>query len=282
MNKTYVITGAASGIGRALVGHFAKENIVFAGVRRQECFSELESISSNVIPFLIDLCSEESVNSAVEFIRSKTDKVDTLINAAGCVVAGAIERIPISELKRQFDTNVFGHLRITQGLMELLEDGRIINISSMASYGIFPFISPYCASKRALDILFNSMLLESKRNIKVISIKPGVIATPLWNKSIEQNTKLINNCSGYEAEMSYMIKNADKNGKYGAPVESVVKVVSKADSAKTPKLTYTVGKDALAARIVSKLPQGFINMIIKSKVKKLSHGSRIEEDKKCL
>ena len=202
MNKTYVITGAASGIGKALVEYFAKENIVFAGVRREECLLEMEAISYNVIPFLIDLCSEESINSAVEFIRSKTNRIDTLINGAGCVVAGAIERIPIVELKRQFDTNVFGHIRITQGLIELLEGGKVINISSMASYGIFPFISPYCASKKTLDILFNSMLLESKHNIKVISIKPGVIATPLWNKSIEQNTKIINNCSGYEARCS--------------------------------------------------------------------------------
>ncbi len=131
MNKTYVITGAASGIGKALVEHFAKENIVFAGVRRKECLAELRQISVNVIPFLIDLCIEESITSAVEFIKNKTDKIDTLINGAGCVVAGAIERIPVSELKRQFNTNVFGHLSFTQGLLELLDGGRIINISSI-------------------------------------------------------------------------------------------------------------------------------------------------------
>ena len=269
MSKIYVITGAASGIGRALVEHFSADNIVYAGVRRTEAFSELERLSKNIIPFFIDLCNDESIVKAAEFIKKRTNKINTLINAAGCVVAGALERIPASELRRQFDTNVFGHIEFTQGLLDLLEGGRVINISSMASYGIFPFIAPYCASKRAMDILFNSMLMETKRNIKIISIKPGVIATPLWNKSIDQNKASIGDCSGYEAEMEYMVKNAGKNGREGAPVQNVVDVVAEADSAKKPKLTYTVGKDAFAARCVSKLPQSLINGIIKSKVKKL-------------
>jgi len=273
-SKVYVVTGAASGIGRAIVESLALNNKVFAGFRREGCEAELQAISNNVIPFKIDMCDDESISAAVEFIKSKTDRIDTLMNVAGCVVAGAMEGISVKELRRQFDTNVFGHIAITQGLLELLDGGRVINISSMASYGIFPFIAPYCASKRALDILFNSLLLETKKNIKVISIKPGVISTPLWNKSIEQNTKSIEACKGYETEMAYMVKNADKNEKKGAPVERVVETVLKADSAKNPKLTYTVGKDAFAARIASKLPQILINNIIKSKVNKLrSKGS---------
>lgn len=268
-SKVYVITGAASGIGRALTEHFSKNAIVFAGYRKEGGDKELQELSSNIIPFRIDLCNDDSITAAAEFIKSKTDKIDTLINVAGCVVAGAIEGISTKELRRQFNTNTIGHIGLTQGVLSLLGGGRIINISSMASYGIFPFISPYCASKRALDILFNSLLLETKRDIKVISIKPGVIATPLWNKSIEQNSQSIEGCKGFENEMAYMIKNADKNEKYGAPVEKVVEIVAKADNAKHPKLTYTVGKDAFAARIVSKLPQTLINKIIKSKVNKL-------------
>lgn len=268
-SKIYVITGAASGIGKALTEELAKENKVFAGYRRESGAEELSKVSTNVIPFKVDMCDEESIKLATDFIKSKTNKVDTLINVAGCVVAGAMEGIPIKELRRQFDTNVFGHVAMTQGLLDALEGGRVINISSMSSYGIFPFIAPYCASKRALDILFNSLLLETKRNIKVISIKPGVIATPLWNKSIEQNTQSIGASKGFEAEMAYMIKNADKNQKNGAPVEKVVEIVLKADNAKNPKLTYTVGKDAFAARFAAKLPQAIINKIIQSKVNKL-------------
>lgn len=67
-----------------------------------------------------------------------------------CCRAGG--KIDISEIRRQFDVNVFGHLELTKDLIDLLDGGKIINVSSMASYGVFPFISPYCASKRCLDM----------------------------------------------------------------------------------------------------------------------------------
>ena len=187
--KTYVITGATSGIGEKLVKYFSAENVVFAGYRNEDKLKDLQSISENIIPFYVDYAEPETIKGAVEFIISKTKKIDTLINVAGCVVAGALENIPISELRRQFDVNVFGAVELSQGLVPVLENGKIFNISSMASYGIFTFISPYCSSKRALDILFNSFALENKHNIRVISIKPGVIATPLWSKSIRENEK---------------------------------------------------------------------------------------------
>ena len=133
----------------------------------------------------------------------------------------------------------------------------------MASYAIFPFISPYCASKRALDIFFNTFLIENKRNIKVISIKPGVIATPLWDKSIKENIKSLELCDGYEREMEFIAANARKNEHKGLNVEKVISTILKADSAKNPKLTYTVGKDAFFAHFISKLPQGVINQLIK-------------------
>ena len=182
-------------------------------------------------------------------------------------MAGPVEKIEMGEIRRQFDVNVFGHLEFTKDLIELLDGGRIINVSSMASYGIFPFISPYCASKRCLDIFFNSLLIENKKNIKVVSIKPGVIATPLWGKSVEENSKYLDNCEGYENEMRFLIKNAKKNEFNGLSAEKVVDVILKAASVKKPKLTYTVGRDACAARFISKLPQGIINKLIKFGIK---------------
>ena len=159
--KTYVITGGTSGIGEALVNYFSKDNIVFCGYRNEKKLPD--ELSENIIPFYVDYANPNTIQGAVEFITSKTDKIDTLINVAGCVVAGAIENIPVSELRRQFDVNVFGAVELSQGLLDNLTNGKIINISSMASYGLFPFISPYCASKRALDILFNSFMMENKR-----------------------------------------------------------------------------------------------------------------------
>ena len=262
-NRIYVITGATSGIGEALVKILAKDNIVYAGYRTEDKKEELCKISSNITPFYVDYAKPETVSSAIEFIKGKADRVDTLINIAGCVVAGPVEKIAMVDIRRQFDVNVFGHIELAQGLANIMDNGRVINISSMASFGLFPFISPYCASKRCLDMFFNSFMLENKRNIKVVSIKPGVIVTPLWGKSIRENTEAMVNCEGYEKEMAYVAKNAHKNESKGLSVDKVVETILKADRAKNPKLSYTVGRDAFFAHLVSKLPQKVINSIVK-------------------
>ena len=223
----------------------------------------MKNISENIIPFYVDYANPETVSVAIAQIKETAKKIDTLINIAGCVVAGPIEEISVDEIRRQFNVNVFGHIELAQGLANIMENGRIINVSSMASFGIFPFISPYCASKRALDMFFNSFLIENKHNIKVISIKPGVIATPLWGKSIKENTPALEHCENYEKEMKYVSTNARKNETKGLNVNSVVDVIIKADSVKNPKLSYLVGKGAVFASVISRLPQNVINRLVK-------------------
>ena len=264
--KTIVITGTTSGIGLAIAKHFSKNNRIFCGYRNSEKIKLIEDLKG--IPFFIDMIDGNSIAKAAEYIKSQTDKIDILINVAGCVTAGVIETLDINKLREQFEVNTFSHLDFTQRLIEKLENGKIINISSMASFGIFPFISPYCASKRALDILFNSLMLETKHNIKVISVKPGVIATPLWKKSIEKNKDSIENCKGFEKEMEFMVQNAKENEKKGLPVSDVVKVIEKIERTKNPKPSYTIGIDAKAAQMISLLPQSIINKLISFKLSK--------------
>ena len=267
MAKTYVITGATSGIGRALLERLIPDAIVFAGYRNEEHKRNLEAFSKNIYPFYVDYAKPETIKEACDYILSKTSKIDTLVNIAGCVVAGPVENMEISEIRRQFDVNVFGHLELTQNLINALENGKIINVSSMASFGIFPFISPYCASKKALDMFFNSFLIENKKNIQVVSIKPGVICTPLWQKSIDENSKYFEKFKEYSKEMKYIIANAKRNETKGLDVQKVVDVIIKADRLKNPKLSYTVGTDAFWASIISKLPQEITNKIIKLGIK---------------
>lgn len=259
MNKTYVLTGATSGIGYALLKKLVNNNVVFAGYRNEKYVKELEDLGA--IPFYIDMEDRQSIEHATNFIKSKAEKVDTLFNIAGCVVAGVMEKLPVDNIRKQFEVNTFSHLDFTQGLLPILKDGKVINISSMASFGIYPFVAPYCASKRALDILFNGMTLES--NIKVVSIKPGVIATPLWDKSVELNQDAINSSENYEKQMKYLVANAKKNGQKGLSVEKVIDLILKVENMKNPKPSYTVGKDAKFSEIISKLPFDIQNKLIK-------------------
>ena len=266
--KIIVITGATSGIGRALTEALSDQCTVFAGYRNPDYGAALEKISPNVIPFFIDMEKESIIDGAAIFISKHVKKIDVLINVAGCVMAGAMENMKLSKLKKQFDVNTFSHLYFTQKLFNLLEGGRVINISSMASFGIFPFVAPYCASKRALDILFNSLEIESNHKIKVISVKPGVIATPLWKKSIDLNQDSIECDKKYEKEMRFMAENAVKNGEKGLPVSKVVDLVKRVAFEENPNSSYTIGFDAKLAEFVSRLPQDLINDIIEIGMKK--------------
>ncbi len=262
MTKYIVITGSTSGIGQELVKVFARDlgNLVFAGYRNKEKLPKNQPV--NVINFYIDMSDRYSIFKASEFIKTKTKKIDTIINVAGNVVAGPIEKIDIQRLKDQFDVNTFSHLELTQNLIELMNNGKIINVSSMASFGQFPFISPYCASKRALDIFFNALALENHRNIKVISVKPGVIATPIWEKSVDDNLKYLEKYSGYEKELEYLKHNALKNTKTGLKVEKVAEFIQKIEAREYNLSSYTIGKDAFLAELLSILPQDVINYIV--------------------
>lgn len=269
--KTVVITGATSGIGNLLVKGFAKVGCtVFAGYRNESLKADLELISGDVIPFYIDMSKRETVSDAAKFILGKVEKIDTLINCAGCVVAGAMECLDMGKIREQFEVNTFSHLEFTQGLFSKLcgvSGAKIINVSSMASFGIFPFIGPYCASKRALDILFNSMQLECGGGIKVISVKPGVIKTPLWDKSIDINKDSLENNKKYEREFEFMAKNAKKNNHKGLEAQEVADFIIKISEKKNPKFSYTIGFDAKCAEFFSHFPLGWINFAVKKGLK---------------
>lgn len=266
--RTIVITGATSGIGNLLVREFVAQGCqVFAGYRNVKLKKELEKISEDVIPFYIDMSKKWTIIDAIKFISEKTDSIDTLINAAGCVFAGPMECLSVDKIREQFEVNTFSHLQLTQGLFPKLYGSRIINISSMASFGTFPFVAPYCASKRALDILFNSMQIECGPDIKVISIKPGVIKTPLWDKSIELNQDVLEDNEKYKKEFRFLVKNAHKNAHKGLDAQKVADFIVEIEGVENPKSSYTIGMDAKFAEILSHLPQDWINYVIKKSLK---------------
>ena len=129
-------------------------------------------------------------------------------------------------------------------------------------------------AKRALDIFFNCFNVENKDNIKVISIKPAAIKTPIWNKSIAKAKTNIEELKEtqkikYEKELIFLEKNALENNFKGINVDEVTKVISKVVKSKNPKPSYNIGFSAYLADLATKLPQQLINKIIKSKINKL-------------
>ena len=273
--KTILITGTSTGIGRETALRLAKAgHRVFAGVRRKIDKDELEKLNPNIKGVYLDITNPSSIDKAFWFIIKNTDKIDVLINNAGIAVAGPVELLPVKKIKEQFDVNVFGTLNVTQKFFPILNGGLIINISSLASTGIFPYIAPYCASKRALDILFNCLMLENKDNIKVVSVKPAVIKTPIWDKSIKKAQDVFSEFNEasrkkYDKELNYMAVHSEKNNTRGLEPYCVVSVIEKIINSKNPKPSYNVGFISSLADFVSRLPQEIINEIIKLKLNKI-------------
>ena len=259
--KSIIITGSTSGLGKELVKLFSSsgEWKVFAGYRNDKLIEDFD----NVEYFYIDMTDRNSILEASKFIKSKTEKVDVVVNAAGAVVAGPIEVLDTDSLRRQFEVNTFSHIEFVQNLVDILSGCRIINISSMASFGHFPFISPYCASKRALDIFFNAFALENHKDIKVISVKAGVISTPIWKKSVDANLSSLEGCSEYLRELEFLKNNALKNTNKGLKVEDAARFIQRLAICRNPRTSYTLGRDAKFAQILSYLPQDAINKLVK-------------------
>src|SRR5262245_5535409 len=180
-----VITGASSGIGRAMrldqLGFH-----VFAGVRNPADGDALKSKSSERLsPVLLDVTSEDSIARAARSIGDAP--IAGLVNNAGIAVGGPLEMVPIPLWRKQFEVNVIGQVAVTQAFLPLLRvgRGRIVNIGSIAGRSALPFTSPYCSSKFALEGLSDSLRMELRQwGISVSIVEPGSIRTPIWEKSL--------------------------------------------------------------------------------------------------
>lgn len=270
--KTILITGASSGIGRETAICLAKQgHKVFAGVRRKIDKHEIENLGLGITGVYLDVTNASSIDKAFWFIIKHADKIDVLINNAGIAIGGPMEFISVKQVKEQFEVNVFGALSVAQKFFPFLKNGLIINISSLSSYGLFPYIAPYCASKKALDVLFNNLMLENKDNIQVVSVRPSVIKTPIWNKSIKKaqdNLCGINEAlkNKYKKEIEYLSLSAERSIKTGLAPSAVTDTIINIINSKNPKPIYNIGWKSVAADWISRLPQAIINLLIKTKL----------------
>ncbi len=266
-----MITGASSGIGKETAVLFAGNGYkVLACVRKKSDKFELEKLHKNINAVFLDVTNSGGIEKAFWYVMKKTSKLDALINCAGIAVAGPMEALPLKRIKEQFEVNTFGAIAVIQKFLPLIYDGKIIYISSMAASGIFPFLSPYCASKRAADIMINSLSNEFKnKNIKIVSIKPGCIRTPFWDKSVESNIPVFETSSEriqkkYEKEMKFLAENARANNNRGSLPIDVAKTILKAVETANPKASYTVGADSFFIMLAAKIfPQSWINKTVR-------------------
>ena len=256
--RTVLISGASSGIGRHCALSIARAGFnVFAGVRNAEVGKQLEKEASGRIEKIhLDVGDIKSIESAAQQLKS--ENLYALINNAGVAVLGPLEYIPVAEIRTQFEVNFFGHISVTQAFLPLLRQttgSRIINMSSISGFLSFPFYGAYASSKFALEAFSDALRRElAPWSIQVISIQPGNIKTPIWEKSFQSAQSI---AATYPPEAGFYYPNNIIESQGGSasltPPSAVSRAVLKALSSKHPKAHYRVGLSALKYAIYSRL-----------------------------
>ena len=263
--KAVVVTGASTGIGQSCALYLDQLGFtVFAGVRKQADANTIQqNASDRLIPIFIDVTQADTIASSLQTVKDVIGEVGLmgLVNNAGIAIGGPLEFIPAAKLRTQLEVNVIGQIAVTQAFVPLLRQGqgRIINMSSISGRVAMPFMGPYAASKFALEAFTDSLRVELKPwGIEVISVQPGAIVTPIWEKSVTTADQYLNNLPGeavslYGAGLAKLRDAVLETGKNGIPAIEVAKVVAKALTTKHPKTRYLVGRDAKMAAILLKL-----------------------------
>ena len=178
VSRAVLVTGCSSGIGRATAERLAAAGFtVYASARRLDAVEGLAGCR----PLQLDVTDEASMQAAVARIAQDEGAVGVLVNNAGYSQSGAVEGVPPAEAHRQFETNVFGPMRLTQLVLPGMREqrwGRIVNVSSMGGELTFPGGGWYHASKHALEALSDALRFElAGFGIDVVVIQPGLIRT---------------------------------------------------------------------------------------------------------
>jgi NAD(P)-dependent dehydrogenase (short-subunit alcohol dehydrogenase family) len=179
-SKAVLITGCSTGIGRATALRLARGSWkVYATARRPETLAELADAGCQTLA--LDVTDEQSMRDAVAHIEAADSAVGVLINNAGYSQSGAIETVPLDSVRRQFETNVFGLVRLTQLVLPKMREqrwGKIVNLGSMGGRLSFPGGGHYHATKHALEAISDAMRFELRGfGIDVILLEPGLITT---------------------------------------------------------------------------------------------------------
>jgi NADP-dependent 3-hydroxy acid dehydrogenase YdfG len=181
MNKTILITGSSSGIGRATATLFHEKgwNVV-ATMRRPESESELNKLD-RVLVTRLDVIDLESIQAAVKQGLDRFGKIDVLLNNAGFGVFGPLEATPLEKIREQFETNVLGLLATTKVLLPIFRanrEGMIINVSSVGGKITFPLGSLYHGTKFAIEGISEALSFEmAEIGVKVKIVEPGAVRT---------------------------------------------------------------------------------------------------------
>jgi NAD(P)-dependent dehydrogenase (short-subunit alcohol dehydrogenase family) len=249
-SKAVLITGCSSGIGRATAKLMAAGgHRVYATARRLESIADLTERGCRTLA--LDVTDEESMRAAVAAVEKAEGAVGVLVNNAGYSQSGAVETLDMDDVRRQFETNVFGLIRMCQLVLPGMRSrraGRIINLSSMGGKLTFPGGGAYHATKYAIEAISDALRFEVKGfGVDVVVIEPGLIKTRF---SETAKATIDEGDGGPYASFNEAVAAATVDAyqgplsRLGGGPEAVARTIEKAVTAKRPRTRYPVTPSA--------------------------------------
>ncbi|MDQ3935224.1 MAG: oxidoreductase [Actinomycetota bacterium] len=248
VSKAVLITGCSTGIGRATAKYLAeRDQTVYATARTVEKIQDLEEHGCRLLQ--LDVTDEESMKSAVAAVEEQEGAVGALVNNAGYSLSGAVESVSMEEVRRQFETNVLGLIRMCQLVlpgMRRQRFGRIVNVSSMGGKLTFPGGGIYHATKHAVEGLSDVLRFEVRGfGVDVSIIEPGLIKTEFGNTAVG-SLEAATTSDGPYAEFNKLVSETTAGAYEGsmsrmaAGPEAVSRAIHKAITRRRPKPRYVI------------------------------------------
>jgi NAD(P)-dependent dehydrogenase (short-subunit alcohol dehydrogenase family) len=262
-NRAILVTGASTGIGHATALRLAEAGFtVFAGVRKESDARDKDALHANIHPVLLDVTNAQSIANAIDAIRESGLQLFGLLNNAGIAVGGPLEYLPVDDLRRQFEVNVFGTIAVTQAAIPLLRAtrGRIVTIGSISGRFGAPFVGPYAASKAAVAVLVDSLRLElAPFGIATVLFEFAAVKTPIWEKGRALKDELEGRLPeraqrDYAPFIEAMIRQIGHEERGGLDPSLIANAILTAFTATSPRARYVIGRQAKIQAAVALLP----------------------------
>jgi NAD(P)-dependent dehydrogenase (short-subunit alcohol dehydrogenase family) len=274
MKKTVLITGASSGIGLATALYFYEQGWnVIATMRHPE--KRKTALHEKGLPDILhlDVMDPATIQAAIQYGIEKYQRIDVLVNNAGYAIYGPFEASTSEQIKKQYDTNVFGLMEMTRAILPVFraqKGGMLVNVSSMGGRIGFPLYSLYNSTKWAVEGFSEALQYELRSyNIRVKLIEPGVINTDFYDRSLDRSKSEL-----VDRAYADILKRAEKSlGEGGMSSGSkpvvVARAIYNAATERSSRLRHPVGSDAKLVNFIRGVfpAKLFFNVIEKNTLK---------------